>query len=79
MIWPTTPPSQLMRGLYSRFDAARAGWDFPEGTCVGYQEYPSDPVSNGLGSKTDRAGVNVLDNSKDLAVKVYRRIYTQNS
>jgi len=59
-----------MWGLYSRFDVARAGWDFPEGTCAGYQEYPSDPVSNGLGSKTGIAGVNVLDNTQDLAVKI---------
>ena len=64
-----------MRGLYSRFDAARAGWDFPEGTCAGYQEYPSDLVSDELGSKTGIAGVNVLDSTHDLAVKVFRRLY----
>ena len=63
-----------MQGLYSGFDAARASWDFPEGTCAGYQEYPSDPVSNGLGSKTGIAGVTVLDNTQDLAVKVFRRL-----
>jgi len=37
---------------------------------VGYQEYPSDPVSNGLESKADTAVIKVLDNSKDLAVKI---------
>ena len=25
-----------MRGLYSGFDAARASWEFPEGTCAGF-------------------------------------------
>jgi len=59
-----------MWGLYSRFDVARAGWDFPEGTCAGYQEYPSDPVSKGLEYKTGLAGINVLDKTQDLAVKI---------
>jgi len=37
-----------MRGLDSGFDVARAGWEFPEGTCAGYKGYPSDPVKFGL-------------------------------
>jgi len=36
-----------MRGLDSGFDVARAGWEFPEGTCAGIG-YPSDPVKFGL-------------------------------
>jgi len=59
-----------MRGLYSGFDAARASWDFPEGTCAGYIGYPSDPVSDGLDSNTGEAGHQILDNTRDSAVKI---------
>jgi len=67
---PRTPPSLSTRGLYSGFDVARAGWDFPEGTCAGYAEYPSDPVSDGLDSNTGEAGNQNLDNTQDSAVKI---------
>jgi len=42
---PTTAPTP---GLCSGFDASRASWDFPEGTCAGYNGYPSDLASTGL-------------------------------
>jgi len=73
--WRRPRPSPWTRGLYSGFDATRASWDFPEGTCAGYTEYPSDPVSDGLDStkgeddgcaKTQEA----LDNAQDSAVKI---------
>jgi len=61
-----------MQGLYSGFDAARASWEFPEGTCAGYTEYPSDPDSCGLEpgageADDDHQGV---DNAQDSAVKI---------
>jgi len=80
--WLTTPvpwrrprPSPWTRGLYSGFDATRASWDFPEGTCAGYTEYPSDPVSGGLDSiegEADGDHGQTLDNApaQDSAVKI---------
>jgi len=59
-----------MRGLYSGFDAARASWEFPEGTCAGFLGYPSDPVSDGLESTTGEGDQKALDNDQDTAVKV---------
>jgi len=63
-----------MRGLYSGFDAARASWEFPEGTCAGYSEYPSDPASTG-GQQEPGAGEadddnSVVDNNQDSAIKI---------
>jgi len=37
-----------MQGLDSGFDVTRAGWEFPEGTCAGYNGYPSDSDEDGL-------------------------------
>ena len=59
-----------MQGLYSGFDAARASWEFPEGTCAGFLGYPSDPVSDGLESTTGDGTQAALDNDHDTAVKV---------
>jgi ornithine decarboxylase antizyme 1 len=72
---PATPrPRSLScwtRGLYSGFDAARASWEFPEGTCAGYNGYPSDPVSDGLDSITGQNIQNqAVDNDPDSAVKI---------
>lgn len=67
---PRPPPSPWTRGLCSGFDAARASWDFPEGTCAGYTEYPSDPVSDGLEYTGEADGDQVLDNAQDSAVKI---------
>jgi len=56
-------------GLGRGFDASRAGWEFPEGTCAGYKGYPSDPKNDGL----DTTDVNVEDGSSsyhDSAVKI---------
>jgi len=63
-----------MRDLTSGFDVARAGWEFPEGTCAGFLGHPSDPVSDGLESTTD-AGEDPnqnqkCDNDQDSAVKI---------
>ena len=60
-----------MQGLYSGFDAARASWEFPEGTCAGFLGYPSDPVSDGLESTTGDGTQAALDNDHDTAVKVW--------
>merc|ERR1711973_469137 len=57
-------------GLYSGFDAARASWEFPEGTCAGFLGYPSDPVSDGLESTTGDGDQDTLDNDQDTAVKI---------
>ena len=43
-----------MRGLYSGFDAARASWEFPEGTCAGF-----------LGELNDYIGDNIDDAHED--------------
>jgi len=62
-----------MPGLYSGFDAARASWEFPEGTCAGFLGYPSDPVSDGLESTTNTgedANQNPCDSDQDTAVKI---------
>jgi len=61
-----------MQGLYSGFDAARASWEFPEGTCAGYTLNPSDPVSQGLESSTGEAEDDdqQVDNAQDSAVKI---------
>ena len=59
-----------MQGLYSGFDAARASWEFPEGTSAGFLGYPSDPVSDGLESTTGDGTQATLDNDHDTAVKV---------
>jgi len=62
-----------MQGLYSGFDAARASWEFPEGTCAGFLGYPSDPVSYGLESTTNTgedANQNPCDSDQDTAVKI---------
>jgi len=59
-----------MQGLYSGFDAARASWEFPEGTCAGFLGYPSDPVSDGLESTTGDGDQETLDNDQDTAVKI---------
>jgi len=61
-----------MRGLYSGFDAARASWEFPEGTCAGFLGYPSDPANDGLEStaETGAADQDLLDNDGDTAVKI---------
>ena len=70
---PRPPASPWMRDLYSGFDAARAGWEFPEGTCAGFLGHPSDPVSDGLESTTDAGedpNQNKCDNDQDSAVKV---------
>ena len=63
-----------MQGLYSGFDAARASWEFPEGTCAGFLGYPSDPANDGLEStaETGAADQDLLDNDGDTAVKVSR-------
>merc|ERR1712203_65435 len=39
-------------GLHSGFDVSRASWEFPEGTCAGYNGYPSDLENNG--QETDK-------------------------
>jgi len=70
---PRPPASPWMPGLYSGFDAARAGWEFPEGTCAGFLGYPSDPVSDGLESTTNTgedANQNPCDSDQDTAVKI---------
>lgn len=71
---PSPPASPWMRGLYSGFDAARASWEFPEGTCAGFLGYPSDPANDGLEStaETGAADQDLLDNDGDTAVKVSR-------
>lgn len=48
-------------GLGRVFDAPRAGWEFPEGTCAGFKGYPSDPKSDG--QLTNQTG-------QDSAVKI---------
>ena len=86
-IRPRPPASPWMPGLYSGFDAARAGWEFPEGTCAGFLGYPSDPVSDGLESTTNTgedANQNPCDSDQDTAVKVIkiqglRQFYYQHS
>jgi len=57
-----------MGGLGSGFDAARASWGIPEGTCAGYKGYPSDPKSDGLAI----SDVNVQEDTlpHDSAVKI---------
>ena len=37
-----------MRGLYSGFDAARASWEFPEGTCAGFLGELNDCIGDNL-------------------------------
>jgi len=66
-----------MQGLYSGFDAARASWEFPEGTCAGYSEYPSDPDNcggHGHGHGQPGAGEGdddySVDNEQDSAIKI---------
>jgi ornithine decarboxylase antizyme 1 len=46
------PPTARTPGLYSGFDVSRASWEFPEGTCAGYNGYPSDLEING--QETDK-------------------------
>lgn len=46
------PPTARTPGLYSGFDVSRASWEFPEGTCAGYNGYPSDLENNG--QETDK-------------------------
>jgi len=63
-----------MQGLNSGFDVSRASWEFPEGTCTGFIEKPSDPVSDGLESSTGDyhqpdPGQD-LDTDQDTAVKI---------
>jgi len=56
VIWrlELTPPPTIVRtrGLLSGFDVSRASWEFPEGTCAGYNGYPSDLENNG--QETDK-------------------------
>jgi len=63
-----------MRGHYSGFDVARASWEFPEGTCTGLLEKPSDPVSDGLESsagKDQQPDPRIsVDHHQDTAVKI---------
>ena len=51
-----------------------AGWEFPEGTCTGLLEKPSDPVSDGLESsagKDQQPDPRIsVDHHQDTAVKV---------
>jgi len=46
------PPTARTPGLHSGFDVSRASWEFPEGTCAGYNGYPSDLENNG--QETDK-------------------------
>lgn len=62
--------SPWMGGLGRVFDAPRASWEFPEGTCAGFLGYPSDPVSDGLESTTGDGTQAALDNDHDTAVKI---------
>ena len=49
----------------------RYSWLTAEGTCAGYNGYPSDPVSDGLDSITGQNIQNqAVDNHPDSAVKV---------
>jgi len=60
-----------MQGLDSGFDVTRAGWEFPEGTCAGYNGYPSDPVKFGLKPGTcTNIGVDTFQPGIEQAVKL---------
>ena len=46
-----------MRGLYSGFDAARASWEFPEGTCAGFLgELNDDDLDDSLADDDECSG-----------------------
>lgn len=68
---PPAPLTARTPGLTSGFDVSRASWEFPEGTCAGYNGYPSDLVSNG--QKTDNnknAAPDPAEIGQDQATKI---------
>merc|ERR1712212_1206203 len=67
------PPTARTPGLHSGFDVSRASWEFPEGTCAGYNGYPSDLENNG--QETDKnknaaSADSVEEKGSDRATKI---------
>jgi len=75
VIWrlELTPPPTIVRtpGLLSGFDVSRASWEFPEGTCAGYNGYPSDLENNGQETNKNAASADSdEEKGSDRATKI---------